>query len=168
MITLYESILSSTKSGKHAFKPKFISGWDGHEVWQVDSDMKGWFEICDKNDFLAICKDCFASVRRSRSKLFGINGKVIIKFNDGNFVIHMSINPETRAIDFNFYFLDIVSKPGSGAGGIREYINKQYTEIIKRDGSMKWNWVPKEFTSIKGRERILDYIQKNIDAIIKQ
>jgi hypothetical protein len=33
---------------------------------------------------------------------------------------------------------------------------------------MNWNYVPKEFTSIKGRERILDYIQKNIDAIIKQ
>lgn len=167
MITLYESILSSTKSGKDAFKPKYINGWDGQEIWQVDSDMKKWFENCDKNDFLAICKDCFNMLRRSRSKFDGIKGQVIIKFIDGNFVIHMSIHPQTRGIDFNFYFLDKDSSK-SGAGGIREYINKQYTEIIKRDGSMKWNWVPKEFTSIKGRERILDYIQKNLDAIIKQ
>ena len=167
MKTLYESILSSTKSGKHAFKPKFISGWDGHEVWQVDSDMKGWFKICDKNDFLTTCKDCFSMLRRSRSKFDGIKGFVIIKFNDGNFFIRMSIHPQTRAIDFNFCFLDKGSN-GSTSGIIREYINKQYTEIIKRDGSMKWNWVPKEFTSIKGRERILDYIQKNLDAIIKQ
>ena len=167
MVTLYESILSSTKSGKHAFKPKYVSGWAGQQIWQVGSDMKNWFENCDKNDFLAICKDCFATVRRNRSKLFGIRGQVIIKFNDGNFVIYMSINPETRAIDFNFYFLDKDASK-SGEGGIREYINKQHSEIIKRDGSMKWNWVPKEFTSIKGRERILDYIQKNIDAIIKQ
>ena len=167
MITLYESILSSTKSGKHAFKPKYISGWTGQQIWQVDSDMKSWFENCDKNDFLAICKDCFATVRRNRSKLFGIRGQVIIKFNDGNFVIYMSINPETRAIDFNFYFLDKDASK-SGEGGIREYINKQHSEIIKRDGSMKWNCVPKEFTSIIGRERILDYIKKNIDEIIKQ
>lgn len=168
MITLYESILSSTKSGKYKFKPEYISGWTDREVWKVDSDMKEWFENCDKNDFLAICKNCFNMLRRSRSKFDGIRGQVIIKFNDGNFFISMSIHPQTRAIDFNFYFLDIVSKLGSGAGGPRAYINKQYTEIIKRDGSMKWNWVPKEFTSIKGRERILDYIQKNLDAIIKQ
>lgn len=167
MKTLYESILSSTKSGKHAFKPKFISGWDGHEVWQVDSDMKSWFGNCDKNDFLTICKDCFNMLRRSRSKFDGIKGFAIIKFNDGNFFIRMSIRPQTRAIDFNFCFLDKGSN-GAASGIIREYINKQYTEIIKRDGSMKWNWVPKEFTSIKGRERILDYIQKNLDAIIKQ
>lgn len=167
MITLYESILRSTKSGKDVFKPKYISGWAGQQIWQVDSDMKKWFENCDKNDFLATCKDCFATVRRNRSKLFGIRGQVIIKFNDGNFVIYMSINPETRIVDFNIYFLDKDASK-SGEGGIREYINKQYAEIIKRDGSMKWNWVPKEFTSIKGRERILDYIQKNLDAIIKQ
>lgn len=167
MITLYESILSSTKSGKQAFKPKYISGWSGHEVWQVDSDMKSWFVNCDKNDFLTICKDCFATVRRSRSKFDGIKGFAIIKFNDGNFFIQMSIHPQTRSIDFDFYFLDKDSNK-SGAGSTREYINKQHAEIIKRDGSMKWNWVPKEFTSIKGRERILYYIQKNIDAIIKQ
>lgn len=167
MITLYESILRSTNSGKDVFKPKYISGWSGNQTWQVDSDMKKWFENCDKNDFIAICKDCFALLRRSRSKIEGIYGNVIIKFNDGNFVIRMSIHPETRAIDFNFYFLD-KDPSKSGAGGIREYINKQHNEIIKRDGSMKWNWVPKEFTSIKGRERIFDYIQKNLDAIIKQ
>lgn len=165
MKTLYESILSSTKSGKHAFKPKYVSGWTGNEVWQVDSDMKSWFGNFDKNDFLAICKDCFSMLRRSRSKFDGIKGTVIIKFNDGNFVIRMSIHPQTRAIDFNFYFSNIVS---GKIDEIRNFINKQYTEIIKRDGSMKWNWVPKELTSIKGRERILDYIQKNIDAIIKQ
>ena len=129
--------------------------------------MKVWFENCDKNDFLATCKDCFATVRKSRSKLFGIRGQVIIKFNDGNFVIYISINPETRVIDFNFYFLD-KDPSKSGAGGIREYIKKQHSEIIKRDSSMNWNYVPKELSSIKGRERILDYIQKNIDAIIKQ
>lgn len=165
MITLYESILRSTKSGKDVFKPKYVSGWSGQQIWQVDSDMKKWFENCDKNDFLAICKDCFATVRRNRSKLFGIRGQVIIKFNDGNFVIYMSINPQTRAIDFNFYFSNIVS---GKIDEIRNFINKQYSEIIKKDGSMKWNWVPKELTSIKGRERILDYIQKNLDAIIKQ
>lgn len=168
MKSLYESILKSTKSGKDVFKPKYISGWEGQEIWQVDSDMKKWFENCDKNDFLTICKNCFTMLRRSRSKIAGIKGQVIIKFNDGNFFIQMSIHPQTRAIDFDFYFLDTVSKPGSGAGGPRAYINKQYTEIIKRDGSMTWNWVPNEFTSIKGRERILDYIQKNLDAIIKQ
>lgn len=167
MKTLYESILSSTKSGKDVFKPKYISGWSGEQIWQVDSDMKKWFENCDKNDFIAICKDCFATVRRNRSKLFGIRGRVIIKFNDGIFVIYMSINTETRVIDFNFYFLD--KDPSKlGAGEIREYINKQHDEIKKRDSSMNWNYVPKEFTSIKGRERILDYIQKNLDAIIKQ
>lgn len=168
MKSLYESILRSTKSGKDVFKPKYISGWSGQQIWQVDSDMKKWFENCDKNDFITICKDCVSTVRRSRSKSFGIKGEVIIKFNDGNFFICMFINPKTRAIDFNFYFLDIVSKPGSGAGGPLANINKQHDEIIKRDGSMNWNWVPKEFTSIKGIERILDYIQKNIDAIIKQ
>lgn len=159
-----ESILKSTKSGKDVFKPKYISGWDGQEIWQVDSDMKKWFENCDKNDFLTICKDCFAMLRKSRSKITGIKGQVIIKFNDGNFVIRMSIHPQNRNIDFNFYFSDIVGK----IADIKEFINKQRTEILKRDGSMRWNWVPKEFTSIKGRERILDYIQKNIDAIIKQ
>jgi hypothetical protein len=167
MITLYESILRSTKSGKDVFKPKYVSGWAGQQIWQVDSDMKKWFEICDKNDFLAICKDCFATVRRNRSKLFGIRGQVIIKFNDGNFVIYMSINPETRIVDFNIYFLDKDASK-SGEGGIREYINKQYAEITKHPNANICNWVPKEFTSIKGRERILDYIQKNLDAIIKQ
>lgn len=167
MITLYESILRSTKSGKDVFEPKYISGWSGQQIWKVDSDMRKWFENCDKNDFLAICKDCFATVRRNRSKLFGIRGQVIIKFNDGNFVIYMSINPETRAIDFNFYFLD-KDPSRSGAGGIREYINKQYAEITKHPNANICNWIPKEFTSIKGRERILDYIQKNLDAIIKQ
>lgn len=48
MITLYESILRSTKSGKDVFKPKYISGWAGQQIWQVDSDMKKWFENCDK------------------------------------------------------------------------------------------------------------------------
>lgn len=167
MITLYESILRSTKSGKDVFKPKYVSGWSGQQIWQVDSDMKKWFENCDKNDFLAICKDCFATVRRNRSKLFGIRGQVIIKFNDGNFVIYMSINPETRIVDFNIYFLDNDASK-SGEGGIREYINKQYSEITKYPNANICNWIPKEFTSIKGRERILDYIQKNLDAIIKQ
>lgn len=165
MITLYESILRSTNAGKDAFKPKYISGWSGLQTWKVDSDMKKWFKTCDKNDFLTICKDCFTLLRRSRSKIEGIYGDVIIKFNDGTFVIHMSINPETRAIDFEFYFADSASRSFKE---YRSYLNKQHNEIIKRDGSMKWNWVPKEFTSIKGRERIFDYIQKNLDAIIKQ
>lgn len=165
MITLYESILRSTKSGKDVFKPKYITGWSGHETWEVNSDMKKWFTNCDKNDFLTICKDCFASLRRTRSTIVGTYSDVIIKFNDGNFVIRMSIHPQTRAIDFNFYFSNVVS---GKIDEIRNFINKQYSEIIKKDGSMKWNWVPKEFTSIKGRERILDYIQKNLDAIIKQ
>lgn len=165
MITLYESILRSTKSGKDVFKPKYITGWSGHEIWQIESDMKKWFENCDKSDFLAICKDCFAYLRRSRSKSVGVRGRAIIRFNDGAFVIHMSINPETRALDFEFYFADDESR---SLKEYRSYLNKQYDEIIKRDGSMKWNWVPKEFTSIKGRGRILDYIQKNLDAIIKQ
>jgi hypothetical protein len=77
----------------------------------------------------------------------------------------MSIHPETRTLDFEFYFADDESR---SLKEYRSYLTKQHDEIIKRDGSMKWNWVPKEFTSIKGRERILDYIQKNIDAIIKQ
>lgn len=162
---IIESILSSTKSGKDVFKPKYITGWSGHEIWQVDSDMKKWFENCDKNDFLTVCKDCFAVVRRSRSKFESIRGRVIIRFNDGVFVLHMSVQPQTRALDFEFYFADDESR---SLKEYRSYINKQHDEIIKRDGSMKWNWVPKEFTSIKGRERILDYIQKNIDAIIKQ
>ena len=51
MITLYESILRSTKSGKDVFKPKYVTGWSGHEIWQVDSDMKKWFENCDKRLF---------------------------------------------------------------------------------------------------------------------
>lgn len=165
MITLYESILSSTNSGKDVFKPEYITGWSGHEIWQVDSDMKKWFENCDKNDFLTICKDCFTTVRRSRSKFESIRGRVIIRFNDGVFVIHMSIHPETRALDFEFYFADDESRSFKE---YRSYLNKQHDEIIKKDGSMKWNWVPKELTSIKGRERILDYIRKNIDAIIKQ
>lgn len=165
MKTLYESILRSTNAGKDVFKPKYISGWSGHQIWEVDSDMKKWFKNCDKNDFLTICKDCFSYIRMSRSKTAGTYGDVIIKFNDGYFVIRMSIHPQTRAIDFNFYFSDAVS---GKIVEIREFINKQYSEIIKRDGSMKWNWVPKELTSIKGRERIFDYIQKNLDAIIKQ
>lgn len=152
-----ESILKSTKSGKDVFKPKYISGWDGQEIWQVDSDMKKWFENCDKNDFLTICKNCFTMLRKSRSKITGIKGQVIIKFNDGNFVIRMSIHPETIALDFEFYFANDESR---SLKEYRSYLNKQHDEIIKRDGSMTWNWVPKEFTSIKGRERILDYIQK--------
>lgn len=48
MITLYESILRSTNAGKDVFKPKYISGWSGQQIWQVDSDMKKWFENCDK------------------------------------------------------------------------------------------------------------------------
>lgn len=165
MKTLYESILSSTKSGKDVFKPKYITGWSGHEIWHVDSYMKKWFENCDKNDFLTICKDCFTTVRKSRSKFESIIGRVIIRFNDGAFVIHMSVHPQTRVLDFEFYFANDESRIFKDQ---RSYLNKQHAEIIKRDSSMKWNWVPKEFTSIKGRERILDYIQKNLDAIIKQ
>lgn len=168
MITLYESILSSTKSGKDALKPKYISGWEDREIWEVNFDMKKWFENCDKNDLLTICKDCFNMLRKSNSKFGEITGQVIIKFDDGNFFIHMSINPETRTIEFNFYFLDTVSKPGSGAGGLREYINKQYKEITKYPNANVCNYIPKGLTSIKGVERILDYIRKNINAVIKQ
>ena len=110
-------------------------------------------------------KDCFTTVRRSRSKFESIRGRAIIRFNDGAFVLHMSIHPQTRNIDFEFYFADDESR---SLKEYRSYLNKQHNEIIKRDSSMDWNYVPKEFTSIKGRERILDYIQKNLDAIIKQ
>lgn len=165
MKTLYESILGSTKSGKDVFKPKYISGWSGQQIWQIDSDMKRWFENCDKNDFLYISKDCFTMVRKSRSKFESIRGRFIIRFNDGVFVLHMSINPQTRVLDFEFYFADDESRSFKEH---RSYLNKQHDEIIKKDSSMNWNYVPKELSSIKGRERILDYIQKNIDAIIKQ
>ena len=76
-------------------------------------------------------------------KTTDINDKVYIGQHHGEFDINYFADDESRSIK-----------------EYRSYFNKQHDEIIKRDGSMKWNWVPKELTSIKGRELILDYIQK--------
>lgn len=166
MKSLYESILRSTNSGKDVFKPKYITGLAGFEFWKVNSDMKKWFEKCDKNYFFAICEDCFDMLKNSNKK-YVLKGQTIIEFNDGNFVICMSISPKSRNIEFNFYFSDTVSY---NVVEIQKLINKQYSEIVKMTNADELNWIPKELYSIPdaGMIRILKYIQNNINAIIKQ
>ena len=161
MISLAESILSSTHTGKNSFDLKPVHTKETE--YQVNANMKDWFTCVSYknfevwvNHYISAAKTC------SRHKdMWGRNFSTRMRFNDGYFLLYFFVQAFDGKIVYSFYFsenysIDSVSKKYAQMKKIHK-VDSEITNIINNYDSMK--------TCV---QKIKGYICKYIDLIEKQ
>lgn len=172
MISLYESILSSTKSGKDEcikqtipHKSKIYRDTPTFEWFEIDMDMQKWVNIVDEHNFRSVFDNSIYKLRKLRGKRYIDDvQRVGIFFRDGYLEVRICQTPgPNKFIKFAWYF---ASEPIKSFQERANAIRNNWDAIDKLKGdkySTSWN----DFNSTYSRKEGIEKMHKFMKAYIK-
>lgn len=172
MKSLYESILSSTGSGKDDYMKRTIPhksrdrrDTSDFEWFEVDMNMQEWVNIVDEPNFRTVFDSAIYKLRKVRGKRY-IDDVVSVGifFRDGYLEVRIwqTVGPN-KFIKFAWYFAD---KPKGHSDKI-EAIRKNWDVIDSSKGDKNSPTLWNDFSSAYSRKEGIERIHKFMKAYIK-
>lgn len=172
MKSLYESILTSTSSGKDEYmkrtiphKSKDYRDTSTFEWFEVDMDMQEWVNIVDEPNFRSVFDNSIYKLRKIRGKRYTDDVvSVGIFFRDGYLEVRIwQTRGPNKFIKFAWYF---ASEPIKSFQERANAIRNNWDAIDKLKGdkySTAWN----DFNSLYSRKEGIEKMHKFMKAYIK-
>jgi hypothetical protein len=172
MITLYESILSSTKTGKDDCmkrtipqKSKYHKDTSTFEWFEVDMEMQKWINLVDENNFRNVFDNAIYKLRKVRGKRYIDDVQSIgIFFRDGYLEVRLSQScGPNKFIRFGWYF---ASEPKVYKDKL-EAIHKNWDVIEKLKGDKNSPTTLNYLYPTYSRKEVIEEMHKFMKAYIK-
>lgn len=174
MKSLYESILASTSAGKAGYEERSIphvskrlKGGSVYTYYDVDLDMKTWFQVVSEENFHSVFDGPVQDLRRIRGKRYTEDTKKVgFFFNDGYLEVKLSqeVGPN-KNITYNWYFAD---GPKKFSDAIEAYKENWKTLIEKAKNANGWDWFSLTYSRKEGIKRLHQYMNAYIQYTPKQ
>lgn len=174
MITLYESILASTNTGKTSYEKysiphisKQLKGDSIYTYYDVDIDMKMWFQVVSEENFHSVFDKPIQELRKLCGKRYTEDTKKIgLFFNDGYLEVKLEQSPHNKNISYNWYFADEPRKHFEEKN-VAYRINWA-TLKEKTKTNQGWNWFAPTYSRKEGIEKIHKFMKEYIKYTPKQ